>query len=505
MVKKEIKEIKEENPTNINEHNIVKEFSNSMIDPFDPPTDKINVSNNSNKIDRQSFLSSIDRVILQKWHTDITKQFSLTEIALTDSGADMDYIQERLIPLKYYEKSSERLIQANGEKLIINYNIPNVHICHDRIYFETAFVLIKDFPSKIILGTPFMALIYPFLVTDERIKTNILEKYIFFKFIIPPVLKEIHSSKKVTILTDISERGIYRTERSLSSLKTEMLLVNQLTENDKKKDRQDKETEIRSYFPIAFLQKVQATEESVKDGDMNIVFCNQYAWTNSIWTDRWQFETIAPTQNIYGKIIISFNNNDRHIDRLIEVLNDKRTLFIAFLNIHITDILIKEFLTDSSLLIIKENINCGNLLNNDRFNLPIDRTNPLIACPINERLHEDRIILNLRNILNLTYLDRFHHDLSNIIATQQEHKSVQGKVCFINVVCFINAFLVFLIKYFKRISQKDIGKRISKEALKENIYSKHNPFPKTQLQTTMNKRFSQKDKGKAPAVQPRGT
>ena len=100
----------------------------------------------------------------------------MTEIALTDSGADMDYIQERLIPLKYYEKSSERLIQANGEKLMINYKIPNVHICHDRIYLETAFVLIKDFPSKIILGTPFMTLIYPFLVTDEGIKTNILEK-----------------------------------------------------------------------------------------------------------------------------------------------------------------------------------------------------------------------------------------------------------------------------------------------------------------------------------------
>ena len=49
-------EIKEENPTDINEHNIVKEFSNPMIDPLDPPTDKevndINVSNNSNKFER---------------------------------------------------------------------------------------------------------------------------------------------------------------------------------------------------------------------------------------------------------------------------------------------------------------------------------------------------------------------------------------------------------------------------------------------------------------------
>jgi len=50
-----------------------------------------------------------------------------------------------------------------------------------------------------------------------------------------------------------------------------------------------------------------------------------------------------------------------------------------------------------------------------------------------------------------------------------------------------------------------------KEALQENIYlqndiSKHKPFPKTQLQTTMNKRPSKanmKGKGKAPAVQPK--
>ena len=83
-----------------------------MVDSQDPPTDKevtdINVSNNK-KIDssRQNFLSLIDRVIFQKWHTEITlvinKEFSLTKI-------DMDRIQERLLPSKYYEKSSKRLI-----------------------------------------------------------------------------------------------------------------------------------------------------------------------------------------------------------------------------------------------------------------------------------------------------------------------------------------------------------------------------------------------------------
>ena len=48
--------------------------------------------------------------------------------------------------------------------------------------------------------------------------------------------------------------------------------------------------------------------------------------------------------------------------------------------------------------------------------------------------------------------------------------------------------------------------------MQENIYfqnniSRHNPFPKIQLQTTMNKRPSRanmKGKGKAPMVQPKG-
>ena len=71
----------------------LEEFSKPMIDR--PLLEK----------DRQNFLSLIDRVIFQKWHTEITlvinKEFSLIEIALIDSGVDMNYIQEGLIPLKY--------------------------------------------------------------------------------------------------------------------------------------------------------------------------------------------------------------------------------------------------------------------------------------------------------------------------------------------------------------------------------------------------------------------
>ena len=61
-------------------------------------------------------MSLIDIVIFQKKDTKIiNKEFSLTKVALTNSGVDnMNFIQERLIPLKYYKKLSNRLTQNNG-------------------------------------------------------------------------------------------------------------------------------------------------------------------------------------------------------------------------------------------------------------------------------------------------------------------------------------------------------------------------------------------------------
>ena len=263
LVKQEIKEIKEDNSTDIDEKNMAKivnlrDFPKSLTDspvtdiiitePLDPPTNKevtdIYDSNN-NKINtnnnRQNFLSLIGKVILKKWYAEIilviNKEFSLTKVVLIDLGANMNCIQEGLIPLKYYEKSFERLTQANGEKLIINYKIPNVHICNDGICFEAVFILIKNLSSKVILGNLFMALIYPFLTKDEGIKTNVLGKDILFKFISLLIPKETYSLNNVTIIKEIDKERICQKERHLSSLKIELSLANQLIDNDIKKHR----------------------------------------------------------------------------------------------------------------------------------------------------------------------------------------------------------------------------------------------------------------------------
>ena len=146
----------------------------------------------------------------------------MTEVALIDPGPYINCIKG-LIPLKYYEKSSKRLTQANGEKLIINYKIPNVHICNGGIFFETIFVLITDLSSKIILGNPFMALLYPFLTTNEGIKTNVQGKDILSKFILPPISKEIYSLNNISIIKEIDKDRIDRKDKHLLSLKSKII------------------------------------------------------------------------------------------------------------------------------------------------------------------------------------------------------------------------------------------------------------------------------------------
>ena len=170
------------------------------------------------------------------------------------------------------------------------------------------------------------------------------------------------------------------------------------------------------------------------------------------------------------------------------IINNIITPFIVSSDTHTTNVLIKEVLIDTPLLVIKENINCGNFLNKDRFNFLTERVNyksltDFHIIIIDERLHgealfhifsqneiysntykTDRIMADFVKFLNSShpYIDRLHHGYS-YNTTQQEHKSVQEKVCFI-----------IYAKHFKGILQKGIDGEVFKmnlkEALQENIY-----------------------------------
>ena len=65
-----------------------------------------------------------------------------------------------------------------------------------------------------------MALLYPFLTTDEGIKTNMLGKDILFKFILSPIPKEIYSLDNISIIKEINKEIIYRKNKPLLTLKS---------------------------------------------------------------------------------------------------------------------------------------------------------------------------------------------------------------------------------------------------------------------------------------------
>ena len=101
---------------------------------------------------------------------------------MIDSSADMNYIQERLIPSKYFEKSTERLVSANSSQMKIKYELNNTHVCHDNVCFKILFVLIKNMTDKVILGLPFINALYHFLVEHDGITTDPFGYKVKFKF-----------------------------------------------------------------------------------------------------------------------------------------------------------------------------------------------------------------------------------------------------------------------------------------------------------------------------------
>ena len=101
---------------------------------------------------------------------------------MIDSNADMNCIQEGLIRSKYFEKSTERLVSANGSQMKIKYELNNAHVCHGNVCFKTPSVLVKNMIDKVILGLPFINALYHFLVEHDGITTDLFGQKVKFKF-----------------------------------------------------------------------------------------------------------------------------------------------------------------------------------------------------------------------------------------------------------------------------------------------------------------------------------
>ena len=113
--------------------------------------------------------------------------------------------QLELIPTKYYEKTSEKLSQASGTSLNIEFKLSNVHVCREGVCIKTTFILVKDIISKVILRNPFIALLYPIKeISEKGLTTQILDQEVTFPFVMPPMTQDINLVKEISFSKELN-------------------------------------------------------------------------------------------------------------------------------------------------------------------------------------------------------------------------------------------------------------------------------------------------------------
>ncbi|GAV89170.1 RVP domain-containing protein [Cephalotus follicularis] len=242
-LQKEIKDTKQElqnfkqktkkQITNLDQILLQKHSSSSSSDKEIAPIDRTNLEDQEETSTK--FINLIERITYQKLHINITITIQdclkLQTTALIDSGAQMNCIQEGLIPTKYFEKTKQKLSTANGENLRVKLKVTDVHICNEGICNKRSFILVKNLDIGIILGQPFLEIIKPFKIKTEGITTKIFQQKIIFAFNEKPITKDINLLKIFSLFKEHSinliktkENHLYFMKQKVSNKKLEQHL-----------------------------------------------------------------------------------------------------------------------------------------------------------------------------------------------------------------------------------------------------------------------------------------
>ena len=68
------------------------------------------------------------------------------------------------------KKISQELYSTNKSKLEIEYKLQNIHRCQNKFCLGTQFILVQNMTEPIILGIPFITLLYPFQVSKSKLQ-----------------------------------------------------------------------------------------------------------------------------------------------------------------------------------------------------------------------------------------------------------------------------------------------------------------------------------------------
>ncbi|KAG2721071.1 hypothetical protein I3760_02G064200 [Carya illinoinensis] len=191
LVKKEITELREEIKTLKSENASFKQDLACLkldkeFDHESPYGEESNQSDHAEPSSPTKELCLVHRSVPQKWfclvEIIVNHEYKFFAVALIDSGADLNCIREGLVPTSYFENFEENLFSANGSKMKIRYELNIAHVCQDNICFKIHSVVVKNLTHDVILGMPFLNMIYPFLSEADGITTDPFGQKVKFKF-----------------------------------------------------------------------------------------------------------------------------------------------------------------------------------------------------------------------------------------------------------------------------------------------------------------------------------
>ncbi|XLV02018.1 hypothetical protein S245_016355, partial [Arachis hypogaea] len=154
-LKREVSELKQQNINmdyrllKIEGENIIKIQEQTLKNNVRKTEEISNITIRENYInlDTENYINILTLLVSQKWFTTITlivgeEKFDF--IAMVDLGADVNCIQEGLIPTRYYKKTTERVIMVENDKITIDYKLSKVKICKNKVCFATTFFLARN-------------------------------------------------------------------------------------------------------------------------------------------------------------------------------------------------------------------------------------------------------------------------------------------------------------------------------------------------------------------------
>ena len=265
-LQEEVKQIK----IQIEELKLLNQSMDTRIQNLENQKDVLTSETNE---DLETFVHSMTIVQKQRWYTKITLKinpnYQGTFIALIDSGADLNCIQEGLIPTIYFVKTSQRLSTASNDPLEVQYKIPQGHICKKGICIKTSFLLVKNISHQIVLGTPFLTQLYPFQIDSQGLRTKYNDQEILFEFIKGIEVRKINQVQDFISLLQQKQKQVKFLTTEIKYKRIEENLKSEKIQERIKQIHQQIETNLCSSIPNAFWNRKQHMVSLPYEKDFN--------------------------------------------------------------------------------------------------------------------------------------------------------------------------------------------------------------------------------------------